>query len=137
GLEEAGEPVPGALPAWDSLGPTYTSGTVPTQHTVSVPAHSAGDLLLLSVAMRNNNQDSALASVDTDGWTIIGGQTYGGAQNTHLAAAWKIGDGQETDVKFTCTGGTTTDGVSSRVHVFTAANGFATTAVQGAAAQTG
>ena len=122
----------GALPAFNSAGTVETSATLAGTFDVAIPAHANGDLLILQCLCRNTNNNGALTSINTAGWTQFGGagNTYGGTQNARMGAGWKIGNGSETVVNVTLAGGTGTDLRRSRVYRFTAANGFAATPVQ-------
>lgn len=118
----------GALPAYSAVGTAFTSATMAGTNNVAIPAHASGDLLVLHVLTRNTNQDGVLASINTANWTQAGGAgtVYGGTQNARVGFGWKIGDGTETVVSITTTGGATSDRLLARVYLFTAANGFAT-----------
>ncbi len=121
-----------ATPVWAAEGTVTTSTTLPGNYTVAVPAHSAGDLLILQCLCRNVETNGTLASIDTAGWTQFGGagNMYGGAQIARIGGGWKIGNGTETGVDITVTGGTTTDLLVARVHRITSLYGFAASPVQ-------
>ena len=114
------------IPAFSTTAATYTNVTLPGRHSVVVPAHNAGDVLVCLVLCRNVEVNGTVTSF-TFGWTQFGGagNMYGGAQVGRLAAAWKIGDGVESQIQFDATGGTTTDLVVAQVYRFTASGGFA------------
>lgn len=125
----------GALPAYDSTGNLLQSGTLAGTYDVDVPAHASGDLLLLVVGMRNATappDDPVLSSINTAGWTQLGGagNTYGASTRARLGIGWKIGNGVETTVNITTTGDTTVDALLAHVHRFTCATAFAATPLQ-------
>lgn len=123
----AGTSSVGGLPAYDAVGTAASSSTLAGTFNVTIPAHSAGDLLILHVLTRNSDQDGVLASINTANWTQAGGPgtTYGGNNNARSGFGWKIGDGSETSVSVTTTGSSTSDRRLARVYVFTASDGFA------------
>ena len=79
-----------------------TEGTLNTTASatfdVAIPAHDAGDLLVL-VAAKNQGTSSSPA-VSTGGWTTDI-QQPNTSSTTHLLAAHKTGDGSETTVRVT------------------------------------
>lgn len=114
-----------AGPVLVAAGTAYQNATLQGTHaTIEVPAHSSGDLLLLLVGMRTNNNDGNLTSINTAGWNQFSGNPYGGTQSSRMALAWKLGDGSEATVSITASGGATTDQISCRVFRFTSPTGF-------------
>lgn len=122
----------GAMPVWDSAGTTMTTSAAPGTFSVNVPTHTSGDLLILHVAPCNGDNDSTLSSIDTAGWTQLGGagNTYLSGNRASVAGGWKIGNGSETTVSITIGGGKASDANSARVSRITAADGFDATPVQ-------
>lgn len=118
----------GVQPGFSASGTLDSSGTMPGTVDVNVPLHAPGVLLLLLVLCRNTDNDGTLASINTAGWTQAGGagNMYGGAQNARIGFGWKIGNGSESVVNITTTGGTGTDRRLSRVYTLSAADGFST-----------
>jgi hypothetical protein len=123
-------------PVYVATGTVLQNATLAGTHSVDVPAHDSGDLLLLLVGLRNNNNDGTLSAINTAGWTQFSGNTYGGTQGARMAMAWKIGDGVESSVSITATGGATTDQISAIVHRFTSPTGFRSSPVVGIAIAT-
>lgn len=66
------------------------------QHTLDIPAHNAGDILVLWM---DPSLDCTLASIDTAGWMPTVASIKG--------RGWKYGDGAETTVRVTLTGSVT------------------------------
>lgn len=127
-------------PAYNTAGTVYTSTTITGTHTVNVPAHAAGSALILMAELRNGNNDGVVTAITTSGWTQVpsAGGMYGAAQAARFCFGYKVGNGSETTVQFTATGGTTGPQVLCRVYNFTHASGFATaTMVQSVGSDTG
>jgi hypothetical protein len=116
---------PGGIPAYNSAGTLFTNATLAATYSVNIPTHTSGDLLLLLVHLRNTNADTTTLTVNTAGWSTASGNMYGGTNTSRLGLAWKLGNGSETSVSITATGGATQDRIQARVYRFTAANGFA------------
>lgn len=113
---------PGATPAWNSTANVYSALTLPSVHSLTIPAHTSGNLLLIPFLARNTNQDGSAST--PGGWTAFPSNPYGGAVNCRAALFWKIGNGSESSIDVTGTGGTSSDLALSAIQVFTAANGF-------------
>ena len=122
-----------ALPVWDSWGATETSTTIIATFDVAVPTHNSGDLLLLHCMVRVNGENGTLETINTGGWTQLGGAGFmypsGLTNNPRTGIGWKIGNGSETVVNVTTSGTGSTPLRLSRVHRFTATGGFAATPV--------
>jgi hypothetical protein len=100
-----------------------------THSTINVPAHTLGDLLVCAALVRNDDEDGA-ATVNTAGWNPFPDNPYGGANHARQALFWKIGNGSETAVSITGTGGTSADLFLALVNRFTAADGFHATPIE-------
>jgi len=78
---------------------TVTKGTANTTASgtfnVTIPAHAAGDVLVLMVTKVSGA--SASPEVSTGGWTEVADDPDASA-STHVLVAWKVGDGAETTV---------------------------------------
>ena len=92
------------MATYNSVGTGYSSSTASTSHSVNIPTHSSGDLLILFAANTAASQDPALATNTPTGWTLANDgtdnadQEAGNFSSVRVSVFWKEGNGSETSV---------------------------------------
>lgn len=78
-----------------------SSATETTSHTVTIPAHSSGDLLVLAFTQSAGATSPATATNTPSGWTLIRNLEAGDASAVRLTVFTKVGNGSESSVAVT------------------------------------
>jgi len=88
-------------------GPTFvaalvsSSSSATVDHSVSIPAHASGDVLVLAFTQKRSGASPATPTLTPAGWTVVRDGEAGGPSAVRLTAFTKVGDGVEAAVNVT------------------------------------